>query len=289
VYPVYGSRAELKMRRIEKLGIDIQEIVQKLYGTNCTVHPLHSCKWSFNAMMGRLVENVGVPEDVAEKIQDKAPDAPGLNEAVRESAEIVANVDKGFVHYISKFRNDLPVSAAIGIEKGHHSEYGWGVYFEQGRHRCVLAGTVVNRPEEEILEDTTWKVCAEWANFEPVLGQPRIHRETLWEPDESTHIFEGSTFDKEYANASEHRKRLMERFAVGTQKFAQVYEFHTHSDLAPSGRVDRYAYHAASSRRVRIADCASLWEEGRVVSVPPRSQNLAGTSPSLQAILACDH
>jgi hypothetical protein len=107
-------------------------------------------------MMGRPGENIDVPGDVAAQIQQNAPVAPGFNEGIRESAEIVANVDKGFEHYIKHFRNDLPVTAAMWVEKGHHGEFGWGVYFEQGRHRCVLAGTLANRPE-----DTLWMACVE--------------------------------------------------------------------------------------------------------------------------------
>jgi hypothetical protein len=181
--------------------------------------------------------------------------------------------------YIKYFRNELPVTTAVRVEKGHHGEYGWGVYFEQGRHRCVLAGTVANRPEEEAWEDTLWTACAEWANFAPVLGKPKIHREALWAPDEFGHIFAGDTFESEYAAASEHRRALMDKFAAGTWKFAQVYEFLSASEEDPPKRADGYAYHAAASRRIRISDGPSLWEEGQVVFAPPSSQPVAGTSP----------
>jgi hypothetical protein len=59
----------------------------------------------------------------------------------------------------------------------------------------------------------------------PKLGQPKIHSETLWAPKEFTHIFTGDTFEAEYAVASEYRKAVMDRFARGTLKFAQGYEF----------------------------------------------------------------
>jgi hypothetical protein len=85
-------------------------------------------------------------EEVAVQVLERNPTVPGFNEQLRESSEIVAKVDKGFRHYIKYFRSELPVTAAIRVEKGHHGDYGWGVYFEQGRHRCVLAGTVVDRP-----------------------------------------------------------------------------------------------------------------------------------------------
>jgi hypothetical protein len=51
------------------------------------------------------------------------------------------------------------------IEQGRFGEIGWGVLFEQGPHRCILAGTVSGRTEDEILEDALWVARAEWANF----------------------------------------------------------------------------------------------------------------------------
>jgi hypothetical protein len=254
VYSGYEARAELKMRSIERLGYGISEIVEGLYGTGLDVIPVQSCKWSFSAMMGRPEEIAEVPGDVAARIQEDLPVVSGFNEGIRESAEIVANVDKGFEHCIGKFRNDLLVTATMRVEKGHHREYGWGVYFEQGRHRCILARTLANRPEEEAWEDTLWTACAEWASFEPVLGQPKTHCETLWAPDEFTHIFEVETFGQQAANASEYRLAQMARFAVGTQEFAQMYEWHSYADSDPPKRADYYAYHAAASRRIRISD-----------------------------------
>jgi hypothetical protein len=32
------------------------------------------------------------------------------------------------------------------------------------------------RSEDEIVEDAPWVACAEWANFEPVVGQPKAHK-----------------------------------------------------------------------------------------------------------------
>jgi hypothetical protein len=194
----------------------------------------------------------------------------------------VANVDQGFEHYIRHFRNDLPVTAAMRVEKGYHGEYGWGVYFEQERHRCVLAGTVANRPEEEAWEDTLWTACAEWASFEPMIGRPKIHWQTLWAPDEFTHMFEDGVFDQQYACASEFRKRAMDRFAMGTQKLAQTYKWHSHAESEPPPRrADGYAYHAAVSWRIRISGGPSLWDEVHVVFAPPPSQKVARTSPQL--------
>jgi hypothetical protein len=74
---VYGSRAELKIRQIERVGIGIKGIVQVLYGTDFEVIPLQSCKWSFNAMIGRTGENIEVPGEVAAQVVEKAPEAPG--------------------------------------------------------------------------------------------------------------------------------------------------------------------------------------------------------------------
>jgi hypothetical protein len=258
VYSVYGARAELKMRNIDRLGCGVKGIVQALYGADLEVAPIQSQKCSFNAAMGKPEEKFEVPADVMAQVQGNPSEIPEFNEGIRNSAEIVANVDKGFVHYIERFRNDFPVTAAIRVDKGHHGEYGWGVYFEQGRHRCILAGTLANRREEEAWEDTLWTACAEWASFEPVLGQHKIHQEILWIPDEFTHIFEGGTFDQEFRNASEYRKKQMERFAAGTQRFQQMYDWHSFAESDPPKRENYYSYHAAASRRIRISDGPSL-------------------------------
>jgi hypothetical protein len=124
-----------------------------------------------------------------------------------------------------------------------------------------------------------WTACAECARFEPVLGRPKFQWETLWAPDEFGHIFAGDTFEAEYAVASEYRRGAMNKFALGTRKFAQAYEFRSGAEEDPPKRADGYAYHAAASRRVRISDGPSLWEEGQVVFAPPESQSVPGTSP----------
>jgi hypothetical protein len=69
----------------------------------------------------------------------------------------------------------------------------------------------------------------------------------------------------------------MDSFAAGTHKFAQPYEYHSWAEEEPPRRADGYAYHAASSRRVRISDGPSLWDEGMVVFAPLPSQTVAGT------------
>jgi hypothetical protein len=82
------------------------------------------------------------------------------------------------------------VIAAMDIEAGKHGDVGWGVHFQQGRHRCVLPGLVLGSSEEDTKEDSRWTACAAWANFEPVLrhcaitsdSPPRDIRRSLWNP-----------------------------------------------------------------------------------------------------------
>jgi hypothetical protein len=170
--------------------------------------------------MGKPGEDIKVPDEVMAQV---------FNEGIRDNAEIVASVDKRFVHFIERFRNEMPVTASIRIEKGHHGEYGRGVYFEQGGYRCILAGTVAGRSEEEAWKDTLWTASAEWASFEPVLGKDKVHVEKLWTPYDFTHIFEGGMYDQEYLGASEFRKRQMKRYAAGISKFGQAFEWHSYA------------------------------------------------------------
>jgi hypothetical protein len=102
------------------------------------------------------------------------------------------------MHYLKYFRNDREVMASIRIERGRHGEFGWGVHFEHGRHRCILAGTVVGSDEDAI-----WTACAEWANFEPVPGQVKIHVEKLWTPDDFGFVI--STFSTQVSKGSSSR------------------------------------------------------------------------------------
>jgi hypothetical protein len=115
-----------------------------------------------------------------------------FNQEVRESAQITQNVGKGFVHYLKYFKRDQELEALMQVAKGLQGEYGWGVLYQQGRHRCVLTGTIPGRPEEEALEDAMWTACAEWANFEPVVWQPKTHVESFLFTEDCTHFFEGN-------------------------------------------------------------------------------------------------
>jgi hypothetical protein len=100
--------------------------------------------------MGKPGEDITLPAEIATILVGSADGAAEFDEGIRESSEMVASVDKGFMQYIKYFRNDREVTASIRIESGRHGEYGWGVYFEQGRHRCILAGTIVGNDEDAI-------------------------------------------------------------------------------------------------------------------------------------------
>jgi hypothetical protein len=267
------------MRDIERLGCGVAGIVQALYWGGLEVGQISSQKLSFNAAMGKPGEDISVPDEVMAEIQGNPTGRPGFNEGIRERAEIVASADKGFVHFIEQFKKDTGVTASIRVEKGHHGEYGWGVYFEQGRNRCILAGTLANRPEGEAWEDALWTASAELANFEPVLGQNKIHREKLWTPDEFAHIFEDETYSQEYPRAPKFRKRQMDRFITGIRKFGQAFEWHPHAESDNPKTADSYLYHATASRRIRVSDGPILWSHGQVVFAAPVSQSVApGTS-----------
>jgi hypothetical protein len=232
-------------------------------------------KRSFNAAMRRQGDEVRVPDEVLAKAEN-LPGAKEFNEGIRASAEVVANVDKGFTHFVKRFRNDQEVIAAIQVEQGRHGEYGRGAYFEQGRHRCILAGTVANRRKGEALEDMVWTVCAASANSEPVLGQTEVHQENLWVSDEVA----GALYDwdslgdlsctKGYERATQYQKEQMGRFSAGIRKFGQALSCNPATD-GESGRAMGYAQQAAASRRFRVSDGPELWSQGQVVFSPPQS------------------
>jgi hypothetical protein len=136
VYSICGTKAEIKLRDIERLGCGVEGIMTTLYNGQMTVIMVPSQEFVYNAVMGRPGEQIVPPMDVTAKLVESSDDARQFNEGIRGSAEIVANADKGFGHYLKYFRADRPVTAAVRVESGKHSEYGWGVYFEQGGHRC---------------------------------------------------------------------------------------------------------------------------------------------------------
>jgi hypothetical protein len=115
VYSVYGVRAELKMRDIDRLGCGVIGIVQALYGTGVAVVSIQSQKSLFNAAMGKPGEELEIPDDVVARVQGELPGISEFNEGIRESAEIVANVHKGFVHYIERLRVCLLSSSPVGV------------------------------------------------------------------------------------------------------------------------------------------------------------------------------
>jgi hypothetical protein len=112
------------------------------------------------------------------------------NQELRDSAQLTQNVDKGFTHYLKYFKNNQKVAALMPISRGYQGEYGWGIFFQQGRYTCGLSGTVSGRPAEEALEDVLWTACAEWASFQPRLGECKTHKEMFYFTEECTHFFD---------------------------------------------------------------------------------------------------
>jgi hypothetical protein len=200
------------------------------------------------------------------------------NQELRDSAQLTQNVDKGFTHYLKYFRADQKVSGSMQISQGYQSEYSWAVFFQQGRHRCVLSGTVSGRPAEEALEDVLWTACAEWASFQPRLGEPKIHKETFSFTEACTHFFE--TYGNQLhdlsgepmcTNASPFRKELIERFCLGVRSFARLFKTEPLSEMKDQRAVS-YVNGAASSRKFQIADGANYWLQGAPSFAPPQSE-----------------
>jgi hypothetical protein len=175
-------------------------------------------QWAYNAAMARPGERTQVLETVALPRPEMPKEQIGaFDQEIRESTWETQNVDKGFAHYVSHFKPEELVCAAIQVWQGLQGEYGWEVYFQQGRHRCVLTGVVSGRPAEEALEDAMWKACAEWASFQPARGAEKEHEEHAYGMYGCTHCFKdqfqiGSEY---YQQASPERKWLVEKFAAG--------------------------------------------------------------------------
>jgi hypothetical protein len=141
-----------------------------------------------------------------------------------------------------------------------------GVFFQQGRHRCVLTGTGSGRPEEEAEEDAMWTACAEWANFEPQVARPKTHKEVLLFMEGCTHFFEGNeqilhdlSGTQVYQEASQFRKELIE------------------GEAPP--RAIGYVTSAASSRRFQVEGGGNYWLSGSPSFAPPAVTTPQGTSP----------
>jgi hypothetical protein len=155
------------------------------------------------------------------------------------------NVDKGFMHSVSHFKSTEPVTAAIQVEHGIQGEYGWAVYFEQGRHRCVITGVDSGKPAEEALEDAIWKSCAEWASFQPISGMVKEHVEQVLG---MRILFRGSVSG---------RLGVLSTGVAGTEEKdeevrGRMCQFNP-SDISEEG-VGRHATNAASSRRYQLAE-----------------------------------
>jgi hypothetical protein len=118
------------------------------------------------------------------------------------------------------------VSASIQIEQGHFEESGWGVLFEQGRNRCLLAEAAPGRPIDEAVNDALWIACTQWENFEPDVGEPKVHQETCFFAEYCTHFFERGPNLRDMSGkrwcqeASECKRRVIERFCMGMRKLA---------------------------------------------------------------------
>jgi hypothetical protein len=93
---------------------------------------------------------------------------------------------------VTHFRLRQDIAASILVEEGLQQEFEWSIFFQQGRHRCILAGVVGNRPEEEGLKDALWTAYSLWANFDLVPGKLKSHPETLFFSEACTNFFEGN-------------------------------------------------------------------------------------------------
>jgi hypothetical protein len=154
--------------------------------------------------------------------------------------------------------------------------------FEQGRHRCSLAGTVADRPVDEAEDDALCIACAEWANFEPVVGKPKVHQETCFFTEYCTHFFEGDPHlsdlsgSRWYQEASPFRRSVVERFCAGICKFANPPTLLPLSEGWERAAV--YVAKVAASRRFQVSDGANLWSHGVPYFVSPPYPKVA-TAP----------
>jgi hypothetical protein len=96
------------------------------------------------------------------------------------------------------------------------------------------------QPTEDVEEDAAWEAFGAWAHFEPHPGQPKAHSETLFFPEECTHYFEvhqHTLFDltgtSVYQEASDYRKRLIDHFSEGFEKFVSPPFLRPRMDAPP--------------------------------------------------------
>jgi hypothetical protein len=242
------------------------------------VAKLKSSEWALVAVMARPDERSAVPE--AHNLHpspEALSQAKAHNWAIHTHASVAQNVDKGFHHFITHFKPQQDVEASICVEKGLQNEYWQSVFFQQGRHWCVLAGVLGGRPEEEWLEDAMWTACSAWENFDPVHGKLKERPEALFVPESCTHFFEGNEdtlFDLShtqlYREASPFRKQLIEDFCLGFRKFESPPFLGPLMD-APL-RYQGYAKFRASSRRYQVYDSEDCWTQASSFEVGPDSE-----------------
>jgi hypothetical protein len=257
---IYGAKVEMKLREIENMRCGLKEMIHQLCGPEMTLVKITSREWAYNEVMGRPGEESRIRETVTlPQLEIDEGMKSAYNQELRDSAQCTQNVDKGFTRYLKYFKADQKVAALMQVSQGYQGEYGSGVYFQQGRHRPVLSGTVLGMPAEDALEDILWTACAEWASFQPRLGEPGIHKEAFYFTEDCTHFFElhldslhDLTGDPVYQNASPFGKEQIKEFCRGVQSFAQPFKPQPLEDQ----RALCYVNTAASSRRFQIAEGA---------------------------------
>jgi hypothetical protein len=239
------GKTELRLRNTESIPGRSKSIVHSLYSPEMDIVRISSTQWPYDAAMARTGERPQVPATVTLPRPEMSKEQIGaFNQEVRESTLETQNADKGFAHYVSHFKHRELVCAAIHVEQGLQGEYGWAVYFQQGRHRCVLTAVVSGRPSEEVLKDSMWKARAELANFQPMPGIEKEHEEHVYGMNGCTHCFEDQfqVYSEYCQQASPERKWLMEKFAAECARTR--FEFYPSDSL--QDRSVRHATNAAS-------------------------------------------
>jgi hypothetical protein len=119
--------------RYRELATVCSELIQLLDGSEMkvTAHRFGEMWRSLDAMTWRREKARIPPSYYFPELTPKAIDL-----LIRAEAQPTQNIDKGFDRFIRKFNEAEPVS----IQDGLHGEHGWGIYFQQGKRRCVLKG-----------------------------------------------------------------------------------------------------------------------------------------------------